>query len=293
MNRHPASIYQTFRGKLFGVLHKNGSDSAYDYLETGIKGKLYNQAYAGLKAELDFYMNYDKDFNLTVAGDYGDKTDFVGFYNGRNCRIDVTTNVKFKELKSYESFQKNGKKYFIALMDAKNGEMVDFIDVNFPFCPHCGGRLFDVLVLGPTKRDSEGIPYFGINDISIIRLCPYDPSGDSVLVERAVDSPTFNFPELVGSLPTEEEFKEVGLPGNRRYKTYEKMLSGEVTKYAIDNIRYFGKYFSRNIVAAGSGEYIITDPRNGDGYWGTPLRWIAPIVRKALFEEIEIDLSEF
>ena len=289
---HPASIYNGFRGILFSLFHKKGEESAYEYLESEIKGHLYNQAYTGLKAELDFYSNYGKEFDLIVAGDYGDKTDFAGTYKGGACRIDVTTNVNVKDLKKYEPFQKKGKKYYIALMNRENGSLIDFIDVNFPFCSICGNRLFDVLVLGPNDKDSEGIRYFGTNEVSIVSVCPYDPVGDSKYIDGNIFPGTFNFTEFIGNLQSEQEFREFGPISSKKYRSYSKMVDDEILRYAVDNIRYFSKYFNRNIVATGSGEYIITNPMNGDGYWGTPLRWIAPIVRKDLFDEIETDLSD-
>lgn len=72
-------------------------------------------------------------FELVVGADFGDHTDFCGKIGNELFRFDVTTNASFKEIKNYESLQKDqNAKYKIAVVK-DNGDLDELIDINFPF----------------------------------------------------------------------------------------------------------------------------------------------------------------
>src|SRR5436305_489509 len=100
--RHPAAVYNEKRRILFLQIHKDGNaKTALQWLE-GYRRVLGPKGYNGLLAEIRFYEAYRKDYTLSVAGDMGDATDFVGQVSGSMFRIDVTTNTSFKTLSTYE-----------------------------------------------------------------------------------------------------------------------------------------------------------------------------------------------
>jgi len=124
---HPAQLYNTIKDKAFAVLHRDGKVKAYHYLD-GQKITLPIKAWYGLKAELDFFTGYQREFPLTPSLDYGIKCDFSGFLNNTPCRIDVTTNINFKQLKDYEELQNSsGIPYKIVVMNKETGKMEDVL----------------------------------------------------------------------------------------------------------------------------------------------------------------------
>ncbi len=152
---NPAKIYSEKRKIVFSTFHKD-PEKAYEYL-MGYRKVLGPKGFAGLKAEFEFYKNYDSEFNLTLSLDAGDHTDFSGIVDNKPFRIDVTTNENFKKLSDYEPFQKKGKLYKIAIIDKDNGSLKDLIDINFPFCESCGThRIFRFTIVLPEDVLKDG-----------------------------------------------------------------------------------------------------------------------------------------
>ncbi len=271
-----AATYNHARRVLFSKLHGQGRKAALEYLE-GLSSRLIRPSHVGLTAEFHFYTKYGQGFQLTPSLDAGDKNDFVGIVRGKIARIDVTTNLDYKKLADYESFQREGHDYYIALMDGKSHELADIVDINFPFCEDCDARLFDALLLLPPNRDSEGFQNWVSTPQEVIQICPSDPDSHSGLVGEAMSPWTYDFEWFIDNLPSYEEYEEVGVSGGR-YRNYEEYVSSQIKEYALENVRYYRKFFKRNIVACGSPGYMITNPADGDGFWGTQLFWRDPLV---------------
>ena len=112
-NSNPAQIYNDKRRIVMSAA-KSDLPKARQWL-AGYKKDLGARGYAGLQAELEFFARHERDYRLTPALDVGDAVDFTGEIDGKMNRIDVTTNINFKELKAYEPFQETGHRYRIAV----------------------------------------------------------------------------------------------------------------------------------------------------------------------------------
>ena len=275
--QHPAAIYNEKRRILFSNFHKDLSET-YSWLESyRSSGTLSHHACLGLKAELTFYEQHQKEFQLVVAGDVGDHTDFAGQVDGRIIRFDVTTNLDVKKLDDYEPFQRGGAAYKIAVMDRETFDLKDVVDINFPFCNECGdGRIFDVaFLLGVNAHEGVGIP--GDHDQIHGQLCP-------VCCElREVSRVNTHF------LPDFETYVEE--LDQAVQDNYQIDVQGELNTYACDALRYLKKFFKAPLVAIGSESYRITDPKNGDGYWCTSFRQVTPLVNEHLAMDIDYALE--
>ena len=64
-------------------------------------GDVEQTQYIGLDAELEFYHAFKDKFQLVPALDCGDHTDFVGLWEGKLIRFDVTTNINKKRPEDY------------------------------------------------------------------------------------------------------------------------------------------------------------------------------------------------
>jgi hypothetical protein len=145
-----AQLYNKIRRITFSLYHKKGKGypAALDFLLSQ-EAKLNRPSYVGLMAELQFYHNHKKEFELTAAGDFGDHCDFSAHIDDKNFRVDVTTNFDYKKYTDYEPFIEDGASYQIAIIDKDNYDLKDLVDINFPICDHCEeGRLFDLALLG-------------------------------------------------------------------------------------------------------------------------------------------------
>lgn len=272
---HPAQIYNEKRRILFSTYHKD-PDLARNYLE-GYKPDLGATGYSGLKAELDFYEQMGIEFGLAVALDAGDSTDFTGQVGDTMFRFDVTTNESFKSLSTYEPFQVKGCKYKIAIVDKVNGELIDLVDINFPFCGSCGGdqRLFDVAVMLPENRMGDGGSTMEFDQVHIrfCSVCDRYDQGSRITTSGLMDVETAHaaYLETQGSL-------------------IEPRSWGD--GYSINALRYLRKAFNENLVALAGNRYTITDPSSGEGYWETCLTYVRPLVHDILPTEFGTTLTE-
>ena len=65
------------------------------------KGDLDQSQVIGVDAELAFYHEFKDELNLVPALDCGDHTDFVGMWEGKLIRFDITTNLSYKKPEDY------------------------------------------------------------------------------------------------------------------------------------------------------------------------------------------------
>ena len=156
---HSAQLYNEVKNKAFAILHKDGKEKAYRFLY-GQFTVLPKTAWFGLKAELDFFTGYQREFCLTPSLDYGIKCDFSGFLNNTPCRIDVTTNINFKQLKNYDELQNSsGIPYKIVVMNKETGKMEDVFNLNFK-PDNQGGKVFDIALFMPMDYNRHGDPLY-------------------------------------------------------------------------------------------------------------------------------------
>lgn len=264
----PAEIYNQKRRIIFSTYDKDPA-LARQWLDD-YKSTLGPRGYAGLKAELAFYEKHRGDFQLVPALDAGDATDFAGVIDGRGHRIDVTTNVAYKRLASYEPLQAQGDSYKIAVYD---GRRFDLIDVNFPFCSSCKvGRVLPTAALLSENFNDRGESQWS-NDQILVEIC--GSCGDYKEANRETTFGLFDFDYWYRELGlAAEEVKEVGAaPIDVR---------AEIKAHAANAMRYLGKRFDRMLVGVGSPHYEITDPRNGDGEWRYAIELMLPLVEASL-----------
>ena len=268
LKENSAKIYNDIRRILFSTYHKYGIDKTLEYLE-GYKVKLESPSYIGLKAEINFYKKKCKEFDLVVAADVGDHTDFSGRLGSQSYRFDVTTNADYKKLKDYEPLQKTiDAKYKIAVVKT-NGDLDELIDINFPFCPICqNGRLMDIVVLLPENHNSHGESQF-TNDQALISAC----SNCNHYEEKKRISTSFlndYQTEIQNEYDNERDrldyLESIG-------ESNEFNIQEVILNHSMNILPYLHKQFDKTLVGLGEKQYQITDPRDGDGFLFTKLRW--------------------
>ncbi|HAT8502529.1 TPA: hypothetical protein I7221_21750 [Vibrio vulnificus] len=230
-----AKEYNRIRRIIFSTVHKNGFDTATEYLIGYYKrGTLNKVSYVGLRAELEFYREYHKEFVLTVAGDMGEHADFSGVMgNTRNpVRFDVTTNADYKQLKDYEKFVCDGYDYKIAIYDESNWNIIDVLDLSFPKCNRCGdSNTFSLALLKEGNFNSRGEPTWH-NDQDIVDFCP--SCGELETISELYSTnirPSF---EIYNEIPDD------------LYSHEEKI--GIVTSELKDTVKYLSKTNCTNLV---------------------------------------------
>ncbi len=65
-----------------------------------------------------------------------------------------------------------------------------------------------------------------------------------------------------------------------------------IEKYSTSNLRFFKKVFQQNLIAIGSPEYIVENPKTLEGYLGTRLYYRSHFVKELLPEIFSDDVSE-
>jgi hypothetical protein len=258
MSKSEAQQFNDIRRTIFCTFHKGreSQDKAFEYLE-GYKNRkiLSHQSYIGLKAELNFYKKNKKQFNLMVAADVGDHTDFSGCFDGKEYRFDVTTNADYKKLADYEPLQRYGDKYKIAILNPE-GDILDLIDINYPFCSECGeGRLIDIAVLLPLATNVKG-EYSGPYEqemIEVCNVCNYFKEHQRIQTTGLSDFSTV---------------REYACEFQPNFNLEELIL-----QHSQNVLPYLNKMFNRLPMALGGSEYKITNPKDGDGYHCIKIYW--------------------
>lgn len=225
-----AQIYNEKRRIVFATYHKYGPEKAFEYLE-GYHKKLGNQGYTGLQAELVFYHQYGKEFHLTPAGDMGEHADFAGHYDSTPTRFDVTTNLAYKELSTYEKFITEGFNYRIALYDQTNWQIIDILELSFPRCSNCSdGFVFPLVLLLPMNHNKHGDPLWH-NDQKIVDFCP-----------------------SCGCISREEElYNNTIRTTSELYNEFSEELTGEEVDNCLlrehrDTVKYLSKTTNSNLI---------------------------------------------
>ena len=273
---HPAESYNQVKAQCFSILSKDGVVRAYSFLDSQ-KEKLGYKEWVGLRAEMDFYVGYRKEFTLDPLWDFGIKADFTGNIDGcPNCRIDVTTNLDFKKLKTYEPLQvTEGRSYKIVVMNPQTREIEDIFDLNFPFDATGKGREFDIALFYPGEHDERG----GFINSPKQRILRVGSSRPSVLFDVFEVSTDFFFPDptvyadYLDSVVDEDHFKKA------------------MNDYYVYSARILSKSTGLNIVACGSPHISYLDPRTcEDELYDTILLWRHPVIEDYLPDLLDIDL---
>ncbi len=179
---HPASKYNEIRHHVFSTYHKYNLKTALSVLQSRAP-ELYSAktGYVGLEAELFFYDKERDKLDLQATLDAGDKCDFTGIYKDKHARFDTTTNIDYKSLEDYESFQRTGRPYYLVVYDRKR-QTHRIIDINFPFCPDCKGRMIDGLILKEIEIETSNLTPHGSTMQTLIRICTKKPDYHNFIV---------------------------------------------------------------------------------------------------------------
>jgi len=188
-------LFNKARKHAFSVFNKYQSfEKAKFFLKDVRYSSLTPSSRKGLLAELLFYSKYKRELKLIPALDCGDKTDFTGEIEGRLSRIDVTTNLKYKQRSNYEEFIYDNWAFWLVNIDISS-EDIAFIPLHFPLCEVCNKASIYNLVYLKQELDSTYIEHF-----TILKLCPY--------CLMYVEGPTYNWGiELFLSKPEVRQFE--------------------------------------------------------------------------------------
>lgn len=284
------SKYTNIRRIIFSTFHKGeeGQIKALNYLE-GYKQQLGPRSYSGLKAELGFYKKYRREFSLTVSADVGDHTDFSGLMAKESFRFDVTTNADYKKLKDYEPLQKDiDAKYKIVIVD-HSGNIEELIDINFPFCPECEqGRLIDTVVLLSENYNNRGEPQ-STNDQALIGICNHCQHFEEQ--NRISTHFLFDFnTEVSNALESESSEIEYRQSIGQSY-VFDK--SKVIQSHSEHVLPYLHKQFDKSIMALCDKVYVVTDPRDADGYYNLKVHWKRKLklLEDYILDEYDVDIE--
>lgn len=253
---HAAESYDRIRRIVLSAYNRDPS-KVHEY-ESWIgkywsKGELDRCHYVGLLAELRFLAAHERVFALTPCLDVGDGADFTGSVDGQHCRIDVTTNIDYKNLKKYEPLQLRGHNYKIAVCDRNSGALIEMVDVNFPFCSECNtGRMFPVAVLLKENINDKGESSW-TNDQALINMCA--ECGHTSDLQRISTPFMYDFSQYREHLAEHQE--------NIQFADSDLA----VRDYAVEVRRYLKRTFDHPLFAVGGIEYVVTKLRDGDGEW--------------------------
>lgn len=281
--KNDAASYNAIKAEAFSIYNKDPMSNVLSFLASNIK-ELKPTGYVGLKAEILFYNRYKKEFLLDPVWDYGIHADFSGNIDGcNNCRIDVTTNIDFKKLSTYDPIQrKDDRMYKIAVVDPKTGELLKIVDLNFPFDARREGRLFDVALFMPAETNRHGECLYNYYQ-NIITLNSAYPEWDFKLVKQQMD---WYIPDIKTMLGDIADAYEDAPDDDEKIDVYE-----ELRNELADTVKFLRKVTNRYIVACGQRKYKITDPRDGDGEYVTHLYWKHPLIADMLPDDIDTDIS--
>jgi hypothetical protein len=277
--RNPIAIFNDTRRTVLSGFMKDSAE-ARKWLE-GYRDRhvLDARGYAGLKAELEFFERYEREFGLVPALDIGDSTDFSGTQDGMSWSFDVTTNINFKNLAKYEPMQIRGRRYTIAVSGGKDFEL---IDINFPFCEDCKtGRVMPTAMLLDDNFCDDGESNWS-NDQLLVTIC----SGcqRTEVVDRLTTPFLYGFDHWYQTLnEARAEAEDLGQPPID--------IDQEILEYSTSALRYLRNQWGVYLVAIGGKDYKITNPSDADGYWTYQLTHIAPLAEGYLQNEYDWDIG--
>lgn len=272
---HPADYYNKTKNIIFSIYNKDGATAAYKMLDN-YRDHLITPSWYGLKAELDFYINNKDRFTLDPVLDFGLKCDFTGNIDGiNNCRLDVTTNINFKNLKDYEPIQKKDKrKYKIVIMDKDTGKIAEVFDLNFPLDLSECGRQFEIALFMPSDSDDDGLKYNFYQQI--VSIGSSQPDEEFELKTISTDWYLEDF----------EYYKSMLIESGKPIK-----LNKEIEEHAIKGASVLSKSTGFNIVACGQRYFKTFNLQTGDGEWVTKIYWKHPVIKDYLDDIIWGDIA--
>jgi hypothetical protein len=278
MHEHPANHFRNLRAKYIAIARKHGFKTAFYILEKEKdESKFDLKGYTGLMCELVFLEAHGNDLDLDATLDAGEHCDFRGSYNNVQARFDVTSSLAYKDLEDYSPFQKQGRPYYIALVDANSRKVDRIIDINFPFCVQCGCRLVNVALIGDVQQTEQGTP---TQSHRLIQVCSNDISHNITFGEYEYFLPTI--PDEIESL--HHLHGEALDSGNMNSSVFKNMVKKLPEKHGIDNSLFFSKLSGDKIHACGHDKFTATD-NEGDGDWSTELYWMTDMVDTLLPKE--------
>jgi hypothetical protein len=267
---HASARYLLTRREMFQKLINVDYNSALTILNKN-QFNLNKPSLVGLKAELIFFKKYEKNFQLEIAADFGHKFDFIGSIETQFCRIDVTTNINFKNLRDYEPFQREEKIYKIAIMNY-SGKLEELLDINFPFDERGIGRIFSVLILSPDTIDdySNGELF----QHKIVNVSSYEPAKNYEVVD------TFSGVVDIGRI--------INI-----YDEAQPYVSGSLEKHIEEHCFACAKMVNSEnsyyITAVGQLERIYIE---GQFVNRTRIYWNHPVINNYLPTFIDVDLTQ-
>jgi hypothetical protein len=278
---HPAEVYRSLRAKFFAIASKHSFKTAFYVLEKETEeGKIDPLSFKGLLGELIFAKDNGNSLDLIPTLDAGDHCDFVGQMKGGLARFDVTTNLDVKQLSTYEPYQKTGKKYFIVLVNEKQRKVEKIVDINFPFCSICGGRLVNILLVGQLQETEGGSP---AQTQRVIKVCSSNKSHKKVVRD---------FDYYLPSIQDEwEYYKELFYDGEIEEKEAQLELKKRTIERGVNNSLLFSKHIGDKINAVGENHFFFTYKDEGD--YATRLYWRSDLVDQLVPEKYDDLLDDF
>lgn len=269
---HQADYYRRLKSKFLATARKHGYNKAYYWLEAERdKGDIGPQVYHGLLGELIFNQEKQGEFKLLPTLDCGDHVDFTGKYNNEDARFDVTTNIDYKKLEDYEPFQKQGAQYYIALIDTNRRRVDRIVNINFPFCPHCNGRLVNVAHIGNTEFTNGGSP---TQTQRVIKVCSND-------ITHNVEMGQFDY--LLPSIADEQEYiADLYQEDEQRIREEFKQIP---IRHGVNNSLLFSKEIMEKVHAVGHD--VTTTLPDGDVDVETRLYWKSDLIDQLLPDDFE------
>jgi len=273
MKEHPAALFNKARHHLFSVYEKtNDFDRSLEVLK---RYPLVKPAEHGLKAELLFYEKFYTELKLDPLLDAGVKADFSGTRNRKPVNFDVTTNLQYKDINKYANVvQKKRKRYELALVNLKSEE-IEFFPLRFPICQECG--LFSHFVLF-MSRPSRDVTWSQSTSQAIICHCP--TCWEFEIVEEYsyyISSTLLALKEML-SLQACEESRDPDFDADEYLKND-----------SIPLVQSFESESRKLISALSEGDYVVTDPRDADGYFGGIILWVHPLAARFFGDTIDYD----
>lgn len=278
---HPSDKFLLIRKHIFSSFRLYGLKAALNIVDNyRNKSDIDEKHYNGIRAELGFFSSYKKDFTLFESLDSGNHADFIGTIKGSTYGIDVTSNLDFKDLKTYTENQRDGYQYVIALVNPETLKLEEIFNINFPFCADCGGRMIDILHLEPSGCDNEGFINYSYNQRAVT-ICSFNP--EHSISKKETNFMTVDFSSHINDYVNNLNFEE---------SSTHLDIKKEIDKYAISNLKFFRKELNSNLMACGSPEYIVTNPHDGDGYIGTKIYFKRPFIKNEIDEIYDFDFRD-
>jgi len=262
----------------------------------------------GVKTEILFYHTYREELSLRPATPSIDKylhIDFIGINprTGERIFIDVTKAPQFKLKKAdniekwkevYESLESLGLKgkYVIATYEPDNNSL-ELGPLLLPIHREGYPGFFFAKPESLPVKDSF-LSRLAVT-VGVVYVIPrggphnhlYFESVDSEVIQEDIFEP-YRPPsfDLLREVYHNTYFSDI----NSEEKDSQNILPFEAFVYneRYDIAYYYKKSLNVVLSAIFEHEYIVTDPRDGDGYWGHLMTWIHPIIRKNLHKRLSL-----